>query len=71
MKLSLRATRIVLEALEHYQQNHDDQLRQESLSEEEISDLSNDREYLQAIKQDFEKYRDELMEQKKTSAVTC
>jgi hypothetical protein len=63
MKLSLKATRFVLEALEHYQQYHDQRLKQEGLAEDDISDLSNDRQYLEAIKQDLENYRDELMQQ--------
>jgi hypothetical protein len=31
-------------------------------SEDDVSDLVNDRPYLEAIKKDFEKYRDELVE---------
>jgi hypothetical protein len=64
MKLSLKATRFVIEALEHFQRYHDEQLRRKPQSEEEISDLMNDREYLKGIQQDFEKYRDELMGQR-------
>jgi hypothetical protein len=64
MNLSLKATRFVIEALEHYQQYHGQQLHQEGLTEDEISDLINDKQYLEAIKQDFEKYRDELQRQR-------
>lgn len=60
MKLSLKATRFIIEALEHYQKYYDQQLRQNGLSEDDVSDLVNDRQFLEAIKQDFEKYRDEL-----------
>ncbi len=60
MKLSLKATRFVIEALEHFQKYHDQQLRQKGLSEDAVSDLVNDRQFLEAIKQDFEEYRDEL-----------
>ena len=63
MNLSLKATRLVLEALEHYRQSYDQQLQQEGLPEDEISDLVNDRLYLEAIKQDLEVYRDSLMQQ--------
>jgi hypothetical protein len=63
MNLSLKATRFVIEALEHYQHYYDQQLRQEGLTEDAISDLDNDRHYLEAIKQDFEAYRDALMRQ--------
>jgi hypothetical protein len=64
MQLSLKAIRFVIEALDHYQRYHDEQLREEGLSEEEVSDLINDQQYLAAIKQDFEKYRDDLLRQR-------
>ena len=50
----------MIEALEHYLNHHDQLLEQKELSEGDISDLVNDRDYLEAIKQDIEKYRDEL-----------
>ena len=64
MKLSLKATRFVIEALQHYQKHHDQRLQQERLSEEEVSDLVNDRQYLEAIQQEFEKYQDQLLQQR-------
>ena len=63
MKLSLKATRFVIEALEHCQSYHDERLQQEGLSEDDVSDLVSDRHYLEAIKQEFEAYRDQLMQQ--------
>ena len=63
MNLSLKATRFVLEALEHYRQYHDQQLQQEGLADDEVSDLVNDMHYLEAIKQELEKYRDSLTPQ--------
>ncbi len=60
MNLSLKATRFVIEALDHYRQYHDQQLQQGGLSEDQISDLENDRLYLDAIKQEMEDYRDTL-----------
>jgi hypothetical protein len=60
MKLSLKAIRFIIEALEHYQQYHDQRMQQDGLTEDDVSDLVNDRQYLEAIKQDFVKYRDEL-----------
>jgi hypothetical protein len=63
MKLSLKATRFVIESLEHYRQYHDQRLAEEDLSEDDVSDLVNDLHYLEAIKQEFEKYQDELSEQ--------
>lgn len=61
MNLSLKAIRFVIEALEHYQQYHDERLQQEGLSEDEASDLANDRQYLEAIKQDFQEYHNDLI----------
>jgi hypothetical protein len=64
MNLSLKATRFVIAALEHFRQHYNQKLLQEGLAEDEISDLVNDRHYLEAIQQDFEKYRDALMRQR-------
>jgi hypothetical protein len=64
MEFSLKAIRFVIEALEYYQRYHDERLKQEALSEDDVSDLMNDRQYLEEVKQDFEKYREELMEQR-------
>jgi len=64
MKLSLKAIRFVIEALDHYQEYHDERLRRSALSEDEASDLLNDRQFLAAIKQDFEVYRNELTRQR-------
>ena len=66
MKLSLKAVRFVIEALEHYQRDHDQRLNQQGLSEDDLSNLVNDRQYLEAIKQDFGKYRDQLMQQRES-----
>ncbi len=60
MELSQKAVRFVIEALEHYQEFHDQSLEREGLSEDDASDLVNDREFLAAIKRDFVKYRDAL-----------
>lgn len=64
MNLSLKATRFVIEALEHLRHHYDQQLQQEGLAEDDISDLVNDKQYLEAIQQDFEKYQDALMQQR-------
>jgi hypothetical protein len=69
MKLSLKAVRFVIDALEHYCKDHDRRLNQEGLGEDEVSDLMNDRQYLAAIKEDFEKYRDELAQQRGTARI--
>ncbi len=64
MKLSPKAIRFVIEALSHYEEHHDRRLNEEGLTEEEVSDLVNDRQYLEAIKHDFEKHQDELLQQR-------
>ena len=61
MELSAKSIRFVIEALQHYQAYHDQQIGSAGLSEDELSDLANDREYLEAIKRDFEKHRDALL----------
>jgi hypothetical protein len=63
MNLSLKATRFVIEALQHYQQYHDERLQQEGLSEDDTSDLLNDRQYLEAIIHEFQEYHDALLRQ--------
>ena len=61
MHLSPKAIRFLIEALEHYQTSHAERLRDERLTEEEIADLSNDYQYLEAIKTDLKKYHEELL----------
>jgi hypothetical protein len=63
MKFSLKSIRFVIEALEQYRQHHDELIEQGGLSEDEIADLVNDRQYLEAIKQDCQEYRDRLIQQ--------
>jgi recombinational DNA repair ATPase RecF len=60
MKLSAKAVRFVIDALEHYQKFLEQRLSERALSEDEVSELSNDREFLAAIKNDFEKHGNEL-----------
>jgi hypothetical protein len=67
MKLSLKAVRFVIEALEHFERFHDRRLAEPGLSEDDLSDLANDREYLEEIKKDFEKYEDELSGQRENT----
>jgi hypothetical protein len=64
LNLSAKATRFVIEALEHYQKYQDEQLQQPGLSEEEAADLVNDRQYLEDIKKEFEKHHDDLLAQR-------
>ena len=57
MYLSPKAIRFIIEALEHYQTSH------ERLTEDEVADLTNDSQYLEAIKTDLKKYHGELLHQ--------
>jgi len=50
MNLSPKAIRLIIEALEYYQTSHEERLRDECLTEDEIADLTNDCQYLEAIK---------------------
>src|SRR5215831_14940444 len=61
MNLSPKTTRFIIEALEHYQTSHEERLRDERLTEDEIADLTNDCQYLEAIKTDLKKYHGELL----------
>jgi len=61
MHLSPKAIRFIIEALEHYQTSHEERLRDERLTEDEVADLTNDDQYLEAIKTDLKKYHGELL----------
>ena len=61
MQLSPKAIRFIIEALEHYQTHHEERLRDEHVTEEEASDLTNDHQYLEALKTDLKQYHDGLM----------
>jgi len=61
MQLSPKAIRFIIEALEHYQTYHEERLRDEHVTEEEAADLTNDHQYLEALKTDLKQYHDGLM----------
>ena len=61
MQLSPKAIRFIIEAVEHYQAYHEERLRDEHLTEEEAADLTNDHQYLEALKISLQQYHDELM----------
>jgi hypothetical protein len=61
MQLSPKALRFLIEAVEHYQTDHEERLRDQHLTEEEGADLTNDHEYLEALKTTLQQYHDELM----------
>ena len=61
MNLSPKAIRFIIEALEHYQTSHEERLRNECLTEDEVADLTHDYQYLEAIKADLKEYHGELL----------
>jgi hypothetical protein len=61
MQLSPKAIRFIIEALEHYQIYHEERLQDENITEEESAELTNDCQYLAAIKTDLQKYHNELV----------
>jgi hypothetical protein len=61
MQLSPKAIRFIIEAVEHYQTYHKDRLQDEHLTEEDAADLTNDHQYLEALKTDLKQYQNELM----------
>ncbi len=68
MKLSLKAVRFVIEALENYQKDHDRRLADDGLADDDISDLTNDRLYLDEIKKDFEVYHNQLVRDRENTS---
>ena len=56
-----KAISFIIEALAHYQTSHEERLRDERLSEDEVADLTNDYQYLEAMKTDLKKYHGELL----------
>ena len=61
IQLSPKAIRFIIEAIEHYQTYHEERLQDERLTEEDTADLTNDHQYLEAIKTDLKKHHEELM----------
>ena len=61
MQLAPKAIRFLIEALEYYQTHHEERLRDEHVTDDEAADLTNDHQYLEALKTDLKHYYDELM----------
>ena len=61
MQLSPKATRFIIEAIEHYQAYHETRLQDPILPADDAADLTNDHQYLEAIKTDLKKYHDAFM----------
>ena len=52
MTLSPKALRFVVEALDYYLQDHEQQLRNAGASDDDRADWENDRQFIEAIRQD-------------------
>ena len=52
MTLSPKAVRFVVEALDFYVQDQDQRLRQAGASDDQLADWENDRQFIEAVKQD-------------------
>lgn len=69
MELSAKATRYVIDALEHYERHYVNLLQNEELTEDEISDLVNDKQYLSTIRQSLQECQNQSSAQSHDSAV--
>jgi len=61
IQFSPKAIRFIIEAITHYQAAQEERLRDEGVTEEEVTDLTNDHHFLEAIKTDLHKYHEELV----------
>ncbi|MFM9962938.1 MAG: hypothetical protein ACKV2Q_17155 [Planctomycetaceae bacterium] len=52
MTLSPKAVRFVVEALDCYVQDQDQRLRRAGASDDQLADWENDRQFMEAVKQD-------------------
>ena len=52
MNLSPKAVRFVVEALDYYVQDQDQRLRRAGASDDQLADWENDRQFIEAVKQD-------------------
>ena len=63
MNLSPKALRFIIDAISAQQQHFAQQLQRNELDEDDAADLSNDAQYLEAIKQDLQAHHDTLLAQ--------
>jgi hypothetical protein len=54
MKLSAKTIRFVIEALEHYRVDHERRTNSPAISDDEVAEITNDRQFLIEVKKDFE-----------------
>jgi hypothetical protein len=60
-QLSPKAIQCIIEAIAYDQTHHEERLQDAHLTEEEAADLTNDHQYLEALKTDLTQYRDEIV----------
>lgn len=61
LQLSPQAVRYIIEALTYYQTVQEERCRDVGATAEEVSDLTNDQHFLEAIKADLHRYHEELV----------
>lgn len=61
MDLSPKAIRFLIAALKHYGEHFDRRLEDASLSDDELADIGNDRQYLVALAQDLQSQHEDLL----------
>jgi len=64
MDFSPKAIRFLLEALKLYGERLDCSLEDEDVSDDELSDIANDRQYLAALEQSLQSQHDDLLKGK-------
>jgi hypothetical protein len=68
LQLSPKAIRFILEAIIHYQTAQEARLHAADVPDEDLADLTNDYQYLEAIKSDLQRYHEELVSKGATSS---
>jgi len=61
MELSPKASRYIIDALQHYRDHLDRRLEDQDLPEDESADIGNDREYVAALAHDFQVHHADLL----------
>ena len=61
MELTPKANRYIIEALQHYRDHLDRRLEDDHLSDDELADIGNDRDYVAALVQNFQIHHEEIL----------
>ena len=61
MDLSPKAIRFLIDALQHYREHLDRRLEELGLSDDELADFGNDRQYVVALSQDLQSRHEYLL----------